>query len=152
MSGHEDARGVAADLLRVLDHPRHRAPDFADDLIHARRRRERVLDQRQVEAGAPHPLAEERVRLLVVHLPVAAVDVDERGRRRRARRKDVEPVARADAVAEVEPRAGRVADCLAALRPIRDVRVPLRLANGGRVVVRGIERRPVHPAIEHGAS
>src|SRR6266851_1785453 len=98
---------IAAELFRVVDHPDHRAPDFIHDLVHARGRRQRVLDQRQIEPDDAETLAEERVRLLVVHLPVAAVDVGERWRAGRPAGEDVESVTGTVTVAKIEPSARR---------------------------------------------
>jgi hypothetical protein len=80
VAGHEDAAGIAAELSRMVDHPRHPGAHLGHDLVHARGRRQRVLEQRQVEARGQERLAEEGVRLLVVELPVSAVDIGERRR------------------------------------------------------------------------
>jgi hypothetical protein len=102
VAGHEHAGGIAAVLLGVVDRPRDRRPHLAHDRVEPGGRRQRVLDQREVEAGRQERLAEEGVGLLVVRLPVAAVDVDEGRGGGTAAREDVEPLPLAPAVAPVE--------------------------------------------------
>ena len=145
----EHATGITPELLGVLDDPRDRFPYFGDDLVEPRRRRQRVFDHRQVEARREDALAQEGVRLLVVRLPVAAVDVDERGRRRPAAREEVQTLPRAVAVAEVDPATARFPQRVAPRRPVRDVPFAPGRADRGGVVVRGVEHRTVHPAVEH---
>src|SRR5207237_7743173 len=108
--------------------------------------------QRQVEAGGHEALAEEGIRFLVVHLPVAAVDVDECRRGGRSAGADVESVTCAVAIAQIDARAGHLAHRVAASGPPGDVVISLRLADGGGVVVGGVEHRTVHTPIEHQSS
>ena len=149
MPRHEHATRITAELLRVVDHPRDGRAHLRDDLVEPRRRRQRVFHEGQVEPGVEDALAQEGVRLLVVHLPVAAVDVHERRRRRHAAVEDVEALPRTRAVADVDRAAPSLPEPVAAGRPVCDVPIARGLAHGGGVVVRGIERHPVHASVEH---
>ena len=79
------------------------------------------------------------------------MDVGERRRARRAAGKNVESLTGAVSVAKIELSARRGANCVAASCPVSDVGGALRLANGGGVVVRDVERGPLHSAVEHGS-
>jgi hypothetical protein len=133
-------------LRGVVDHPRHRRPHLGHDLVEASLGGERVLDEGEVEAGGQESLAEECVGLLVVHLPVAAVDVREGGRACLSAGKDVEPLSRRASIAEVHLGLACLAEGVAAGRPAAHVLVPLRNSHGRGIVVRGVEGCPVHSA------
>ena len=74
------------------------------------------------------------------------------GRGRASARKDVHAMASAVAVSQVDPRARRPPDHVTALHPVGDVLRALRGTDGGGVVVRGVQRRPIHSAVEHSAT
>src|SRR5262249_3619628 len=149
--GDEHPASIAVHLRRVIDEPRHRRPDLGHDLVEPRGGRQRVLDEGEVKARGEARLANERVGLLVIHLPVAAVDVGEDRRAGLSAGEDVESLPCLVAVTQVDLGRPRLPKRLAARRPARHVLVPLRNAHGRRVIVRGVERRPVHPSIEHRA-
>jgi hypothetical protein len=93
-------------------------------------------------------LGEEGKILLVVHLPIPAVDKRKRGRLRIGGEKQIEPLARSIAVGKVE-NAGVFAPRLgAAYPPIGDNRVAL--GDGRGVVVGSIKLGTVHSAVQHG--
>jgi len=54
--------------------------DFSDDLIERRVRRQRVADQRDIDAMRHRPLGKDRKHLLGARLPIAAVDEQQRRR------------------------------------------------------------------------
>ena len=124
----EHASRIAAQLGRAIDQPRDGGADLADDLIEARGGRQRVLDHRQVESRGQERFAKERVRLLIVHLPVAAVDVGECGRARPPAGEEVEAVPRPVAVAEIE----RAASPAHRIAPEPSIRPRTDRASAGR--------------------
>ena len=82
MAGDDDPpRGAELGLEQ-----RERRADLGDDAVHADRRRERVFDQRDIDAVGQRPLGDAAVILLVGELPVAAMDEDERRARPTCRR------------------------------------------------------------------
>src|SRR5262249_54281038 len=94
-------------------------------------------------------LGDERVNLFVLALPVAAVDEDERRPRRPFGRIPVEPLARCRAIAQIVLRAGMRGSHLgAAALPVDEIGIALGEPDRGAVVVRIVERRAIHAAIE----
>ena len=110
--------------------------------------RQRVFDDREIDPERKQALGEEGEILLVVHLPIAAVDKRKRRRLRIGGEKQIEPLARRIAVGEVETTGVFVPHLGAACRPIGDNRVAL--GDGCGVVVGGIELGTVHSAVQHG--
>src|SRR5262249_59128145 len=103
------------------DTPGTAGAPLADDRLGPRGGRQRVFDEDEVEACGQEPLAEESVWLLVVHLPVAAVDVDERRGAGTGAGEHVEAMARPAVVVHVETGAGQLANGVAAPAPVRHV-------------------------------
>ena len=75
--------------------------DFGDDLVERRVRRQRVADQRDIDAMRHHALGHDGKKFLGTHLPIAAMDEQER-RRALGRLEEVDAVALAIAISEVE--------------------------------------------------
>src|SRR5262245_12748717 len=121
--------------------------DLGDDAVQAGLRGEGVADQGDADAVGEGAGGEEGEVLLGAHLPVAAVDEDQR-RPGGIPREVVDAVALGRAVAHVQDGPRRRPQALAAGGPIRDNfrAVPHRRA----VVVRGVEGSPVHSAIQFG--
>ena len=132
----------------MLGEPLHRAAHLSNDAIEPRRRGQRVFDDREIDPERKQALGEEGEILLVVHLPIAAVDKRKRGRLRIGGEKQIEPLARGIAVGKVEMAGVFAPHPGAACRPIGDNRVAL--GDGCGVVVGGIELGTVHSAVQHG--
>lgn len=111
--------------------------DFRDDLLEGRIGRERVADQRDVDAVRHRARREQRKGRLRAHLPIAAVNEKQR-RRIRRRFQKVDAVALAGTVLKIEIRAMRGAHFRRKLLPAFD-RIP---AAGDRrtVVETAVER------------
>ena len=75
--------------------------DFGDDLVERRVRRQRIADQRDIDAMRHRPFGKDREDLLGARLPVAAVDEQQR-RRPVSRFQEIDPVALARAIAQIE--------------------------------------------------
>src|SRR5207237_4123725 len=93
--------------------------------------------------------ADVRERLLVVALPVAAVNEGQGRGAGRAARIDVQPLARPDAVGHVDLPAVTLAKRLAPNPTIGEVSLALHRPHRGAVVVGGVQRGAVHASIEH---
>jgi hypothetical protein len=124
--------------------PVERARDLRHDGVERGLRGERVLDQSDGEAARQRAFDEERGRLLVVGLPVAAVDEREH-RRAGGRRKEIEALARRIAIAKVRLHAKGAAQHFAAMASLFGDRAEAR--HRCAVVVGRVERGPVHAAI-----
>jgi hypothetical protein len=66
----------------MLGEPPHRTAYLGNDAIEPRRRGQRIFDEREIDPERKQALGEESEILLVVHLPIAAVDNRKRGRLR----------------------------------------------------------------------
>ena len=75
--------GVAAERRQLLGQKVDPRVDFGDDLVQRRIGRQRVADQRDIDAVRHRPAGEHRKSLLRPGLPVAAVDEQNGGRLRR---------------------------------------------------------------------
>src|SRR5580700_11978865 len=102
MSGDIEASGVGAVFVKMLREPLHRAPHLGDDAVEARGGRKRVFDQREVDPVRQDAFGEEGGAFLVVRLPIAAMDKGESWRLRVGGEKQVEPLARAITVTQIE--------------------------------------------------
>src|SRR5438270_14084300 len=109
----------------MLGEPPHRTAYLADNAIEPRRRGQRVFDDREIDPERKQALGEEGKTLLVVHLPIAAVDKHKRGRLRIGREKQIEPLARSLAVSEVKTTSVFAPHPGTACRPVGDNRVAL---------------------------
>ena len=78
--------------------------DFRDDLFERRVGRERIADQRHIDAVGHRACRKQRKGILRPHLPIAAMDKQQRWRIRR-RLEEVDPVALARTVLKIEMRA-----------------------------------------------
>src|SRR5215470_11692300 len=75
--------------------------DLRDNLVERRIRRERIAGQRDIDAMRQRSFGEQRKIFLGAHLPIAAMNEEQRWRAFRGLEK-VDPVALARAVAKVE--------------------------------------------------
>jgi hypothetical protein len=99
------ARWIGAVIGEMLSKPQRSAAYFGDDAIEPRRWGQRILDERKVDSVRQHAFGENGA-LLIVYLPVAAVDKGQGRRHGIGGEKQIEPFARAVAVGRVEmPRA-----------------------------------------------
>src|SRR5215831_10338942 len=133
----------------MFGQPPHRTAYLGYNAFEPRHRGQRVFDYREIDAKRKQALGEKAKTLLVVHLPIAAVDKRKRGRLRIGGEKQIEPLARSLAVSEVETSRVFAPHPSTSCRPIGDNRVALRDRRG--VVVGGIELGTVHSAVQHGA-
>ena len=101
-AGHHDAAGRRR-RARAIARRDNRSPAWisADDLVERRIRRQRVADQRDIDAMRHRAFGEQRKRFLGAGLPIAAVDEQQR-RRLVGGLEEIDPVALARAIAEVE--------------------------------------------------
>ena len=86
----------------MFGQPPHGAAYLRNDAVEPRRRRQRVFDDREIDPERKQTLREEGEILLIVHLPIAAMDKPKRGRLRIGGEKQIEPLARSIAVGKVE--------------------------------------------------
>src|SRR5215471_11380861 len=133
----------------MFGQPPHRTAYLGNNAFEPRHRGKRVFDNREIDPERQQALGEEGEILLVVHLPIAAVDKRKRGCLRIGGEKQIEPLARSLAVNEVETSVVFAPHPGTACRPIGNNRVALR--DRRRVVVGGIELGTVHSAVQHGA-
>src|SRR6516225_5486512 len=75
---------------------------LGNDAIEPGRRSQRVFDDREIDPERQQAVGEKGETLLVVHLPVAAVDKRKRRRSRIGGEKQIEPLARSLTEGEVE--------------------------------------------------
>ena len=121
---------------------------FRNDVGEARLRSERVARNGDIDAVRARTLRDERKAFLLVALPVAAVDEHEQRRVLGAARKVVERGARPRAVAQIEPRWLLGADRGAQVPPA--LAIILHVGDRAGVVIGGVERRPIHAAVDRG--
>jgi hypothetical protein len=147
MSGNIQPARIGAVFAEMFSEPPYGAAHLRNDAVEPCRRCQRIFDDRKIDPERQQALGEERVTLLVAHLPIAAVDKRKRRRSRIGGEKQIEPLARGLAVSEVETSGVFVPHPGTACRPISDNRVALRDRRG--VVVCGIELGTVHSAVQH---
>ena len=75
--------------------------NFGDDLVERRVRRQRIADQRDIDAVRHRALGNDGEDLLGARLPVAAVDEQQR-RRSVSRFQEIDPVALARAISQID--------------------------------------------------
>ncbi|CFL10983.1 Uncharacterised protein [Burkholderia pseudomallei] len=136
----------AAEPVAIGAQPIEQAGDLADDLRHRRLGRERVFGEHDVESRGERAVGHEREILLRAVLPVTAVNEDEARRTGAAAGKPVETLARPLAVSHLAPAANARVQLRAAPAKIGQHRRKIRY--GPRVVVRAVERRAIHAAIQ----
>ncbi len=136
----------AAEPVAIGAQPSEQAGDLADDLRHRRLGRERVFGEHDVESRGERAVGHEREILLRAVLPVTAVNEDEARRTGAAAGKPVETLARPLAVSHLAPAANARVQLRAAPAKIGQHRRKIRY--GPRVVVRAVERRAIHAAIQ----
>ncbi len=139
--------GIAAMPCDIVGEPGDTGADLADDPIHPGFGRQGVAERGDIDAMRQRSLGDEGEIFLLVHLPIAAMDEYESWRRRRRGEEEIELGARRIAVGNVHRCRVARPHPLAARRPIRPI--ARRVGDRRTVIVGGIERRPVHPAIEH---
>ncbi len=145
-AGDEQPPGIEAELLRVIDQIGEGKIDLRDDLGQPGFGRERIADAHHVDPVHPRSFRDEGKAVLVVALPVAAMDEHDQRRVDRARREIVEALTRATAIGNVElVRWGRGAHRGALLASARHQLGAVR--HGRAAVVARIERGLVHAAI-----
>src|SRR5215472_7800242 len=132
----------------MFGQPPHRTAYLGNNAFEPSHRGKRVFDNREIDRERQEALSEEGKTLLVVHLPIAAVDKRKRRRVRIGGEKQIEPLARSLAVSDVETSGVFAPHPGTACRPIGDNRVALRDRRG--VVVGSIELGTVHFAVQHG--
>jgi len=117
--------------------------NFGNDLVERRLRRQRVADQRHIDAMRHRPFGNDGKNLLGTGLPIAAVDEQQR-RRVVSGFEEIDPVALAWAVAQVDMSWETLPHLGGALLPAGD---HLRAAGHGNAVVETeIPRLPAHGA------
>ena len=141
MAGDEYAIRIAAIFGGVAPQPQERRASAGNDLVESRLGRQGVADRRVIHAGGDEGLGQATQAALVHHLPVAAMNKGENWRTAVGGRKQVEPLAGARPVGEVEADVEALANRRAIGSPFLD--------HGGEfghpraVVVLRIERRLV---------
>ena len=142
----EEPLGIGAPVFEMGAEPGCGGARLGGDRIHARRRRQRVARDGDVDALGQRRLGDEGEAVLRVVLPIAAMEEQQRRRAVMAGREEIEP----------RPGPRRIGN----LARARDARAQRRAAalpvgddggaagHRGRVVVGGVERRTVHAAIE----
>src|SRR5271166_5394521 len=102
MPGDVEPGGVGAIITEMFGEPMHRAAYLGDDAVEPRRRRQRVFDDCEIDPERQQTFGEEGETLLVVHLPIAAMNEREGGRLGISGEEQIEPLSRAVAVGKVE--------------------------------------------------
>src|SRR5229473_5228018 len=100
-SGHRDPSGVATENRQLFRQKVESSINLSNDLIERRVRRERVADQRDIDAMRHGSCGKQREGLLGAHLPVTAMDEQKR-RPAVGGFEEIDAVALARAVSEVE--------------------------------------------------
>src|SRR6266480_3833522 len=88
-----------------------------DDLGEADLRRQRIADNGNIDAMGTRPFRDEGKGLLLIALPIAAMNKDEQRRLRRTGWEIVKAGPRPGAIGDVELGAARCAHCCASLTP-----------------------------------
>jgi hypothetical protein len=132
----------------MLGEPPHGAAHLGNNAVEPRRGRQRVFDDREIDPKRKQALGEEGEALLIVHLPIPAVNKRKRRCFRIGGKKQIEPLARGVAVGKVEMSGVFAPHPRATCCPARDNRVALGDSRG--VVVSGIELGTVHSVVQHG--
>jgi hypothetical protein len=127
----------------------HRLTNFLHDVGEAHVGRQRVADGGDVDCMGTRSVGHNGEHVLVVSLPVAAVDEHEQRRPGRSGGDVVEAGARPAAIGNIEPRACAREHGGAAPAPARDPL--LAVGHGIGVVVGGIKRGAVHAAVDRGS-
>ena len=144
-AAHDDARGVAAAIRRVLRDPVYGRAHLCNNAVERNLRRQRIAGQRDVDTVRKRSRSEKAERFLCAHLPVTAVD-ENKYWPRFARGKVIDAIAFSRAIAQVEVLwLGRTQLRTARIK-IRQQRRAIRHCR--RVVVSRIERCAIHATIK----
>ena len=106
----------------MFGQPPHRTAYPGNNAFEPRYRRQRVFDDHDIDSERKQALCEKGEILLVVHLPIPAVDKRKRWRLRIGE-KQIEPLARSLAISEVETSGVLARHPGTACRPTGDNRV-----------------------------
>src|SRR5476649_2413341 len=117
MAGYHQALACVQFGLQARYQPCDRSPDLGDDLAHGRGRRERVLDQRNVDVMRERTCRDEGIRLFVVQLPIPAMQVGEGGAPPGSGMEEIQPLAWSLAVGKIPVHRGAGIEREAALVP-----------------------------------
>src|SRR5215467_15227148 len=101
----EEAIAVEAEIVGALAETGERATNFPDDIGETRLRRQRIADHGDVNAMGARSRGEKGEHVLVVALPIAAVNEHEQRRLGRTRGEIIETRARATSIGNIEARA-----------------------------------------------
>src|SRR5262249_38738927 len=127
---------VEAKIVGALAQNRERTTNFCNNVGEARLRRQRIAEQGDIDAVGSRSLGTKGDQVLVVALPIAAVNEDEQRRLERAAGEVIEPRAGPACIGDVEAHARarpyNRAQFLPPCQPIRAVR------DRGGVVVGGV--------------
>src|SRR5258705_12911113 len=141
---HDQLAGPDAMAAALVAEPANGGVGLRHDVAQARVRRQGVAGQRDVEARRHRAFRQEAENLLGVALPIAAMEEHEQGCIRGAIAENVDPVALARPIAQVERIGMAFAQARAALRPLRDPGGAV--GDRGAVVVGRVELRARHAA------
>jgi len=129
----------------MLVKPIQRSARLANNAVHRSLGRQSVTRDRDMKAMGEGSFGGEAEALLGVALPIAAMKKQQRRGAGAVRGEEIEAGARRIAIDEVEMIRHAGAERLAAAQPIREVSVAFR--HGSGIVVRGVERLPIHRTV-----
>ena len=138
-----------AKFTEPLDDPGDTLLRFRHNAIHADGWGEGILYHDDIDTMGEETLCQKPVILLVHHLPIPAVEVDERWSGVHAAGIEINPLPLAVAIPQIAFYANFLGEGLCSQCPIRNIAFETLLTDRGHIVIGGIESHPVHAAIEH---
>jgi hypothetical protein len=133
----------------MLVQPTQRRARLADNIVDRSLWRQGVACDRDIEAMGERSFGDEGEALLGVALPITAMEEQQHRGAAAARGEEIESCPRRIAKDQIEMIRHAGAERLAAAQPIGDI--PVAICHGGGVVVSGIERLPMHRAVDNHA-
>src|SRR6516164_3057168 len=138
-------RRIASQFREMLVQPTQRSTRLTNNAVHSSLGRQGVARDSDIKAVGEWSLGNETEALLRVALPIAPME-EQQGRGASAiRGEEIEASTWRIAVDQIEMIRHPGAERLAAAQPVGEV--PLAICHSGGVVVSGVERLPIHRAV-----
>src|SRR6516225_6518728 len=129
--------------------PMERGACLANYSVHRSLGRQGVARDRDIEATGERPCGDEAEALLGVALPITSMEEQQRRGAGVVRGEEIKAGARRIAIDQIEMIRHAGAKRCAAARPLGEI--PVAVRDGGRIVVSGVERLPIHTAVNNHA-
>src|SRR5215469_1506716 len=144
-----EPRRIASQRREILMEPMQRGACLANNSVHRSRGCQGVARDRDMVSVGEWSLGNEAEALLGVTLPIAAVEEQQGGCAGTLRGEEIKAGARRIAINQIEMIRHAGAKRLAAALPIGEI--PVAICDGSGVVISGVERLPIHTAVNNHA-